>query len=204
MNASVAWWATWCAFATAASAQEPSLSPLVGFPAPSALETDLLQGEPRTVRGEWSLEASTLSVSKPAPFGPNLWFPDGSDAKASDAVIRFALAAGQAPKATLLFRATVDDNDLEALSGYGLTIQGTGIRFVQFENGHARSMGTRIDVERLVEQPRIEVVLTMIGPHLSAQVFDGDSLEPMAVLNVVGQRYFTGQIGVKGSAGTVV
>ncbi len=188
--------------AVAAPADVP-LSPHVGFPEMTEFESNLLVGEPSAVRGTWRLEGGELTLETPHVYGPNLWFPADAT-KVSEGLVRMRLRASASMRATLLVRASFVEEDLERFEGYGVTINGTSVRLVRFDRGYARSMGTKVELEGLTQRGELEIVLTMIGSYLSAQLYDAQSLEPLAVLTAVASRDVTGRIGVKAGPGVQI
>lgn len=191
------------ALAAAAPYEDAPFVPHSGFPTPTALEVDLLGETAFGSRGEWRQHAGELELVTPPDYGPSLWFP-AAPAAVSEGLVRMRVRSPAAVNATLLFRARVQDDNLENLSGYGVSINGTSVRLLRFDDGFARSMGARVEIEDLSGRSELELVLTMVGPQLTAQVFDAQSLESLAVLNAVGSRYLSGRVGVKSSPGVLI
>lgn len=184
----------------AATPVEKDVKPVAqaGFPGQVAGEFDLLVGDGSQARklGTWMRSGRGLRMTKPRGFGHNLYFPRTMPAF-RDGVMRVRFQSERNHDLTLLFRASAPADDLEAFNAYGLTIYKSEVRFTRFEDGYSRAMDTVVELPDLRSHRRLELVVTALGPHLNAQLFDGDSLESIAVLSVTDERYVGGEIGLR-------
>ncbi len=180
--------------------ERPATSPQVGFPGTSRYEKVLVGkgATPSSVRsrGRWQVDAQGVHLLQPHAFGDSYWFPKIEEPLA-DGSVRADVVFGGAVDTSLMFRCQLPDGDIEALSGYGLSVYAGGLGFYRWEDGYSRPMGASVRIAGLLERSGIEIVLTMIGPQITAQVFDLKTLAPLATLTVTGERFMHGSVGLR-------
>lgn len=177
--------------------QEFYEAPIAGVLGQGRNEIELLADSHGGVRARGGFEtAPALRLVSPPGYGPNVYFP-GQRYRFRDGMVRVRFFWRQRPDLTLLVRSAVNGQDLEHFDAYGLTIQGGELRFSRFEDGFAQSMDTSVTLDGIREHSTLEAVLTMVGPHLSAQLFDGKTLEFLGALMVTDERFVEGEIGLR-------
>lgn len=148
-------------------------------------------------RGTWRIDEGGLYLAEPVAFGWLYWLPAAPTARLGDGFVRARLRTGKRTDSTLLFRASVAPEDDDALSGYGLSLEKDLVRLYRFDQGLVRPMGAEVAVPGLLARPSLEVVLFVVGPHMSATVYDGDTLLPLAALAARDASYASGRVGVR-------
>lgn len=166
-----------------------------------ARETSMLEStEPWRARGTFTLSPTGLRLTAPAPFGENYFFPAGDAAEVNEGFIRARFVVGSRLDSTLLFRAQIDADDDDALSGYGFSIEKDRVRFYRWDAGVVRYLGAEWVAPGLQDRTRIEVNLFLVGPYFHAILYDGDQLTPLGTLSVSDGTYRTGRLGVRAHA----
>ncbi len=149
----------------------------VGFPEIADGFEHLLVGEaepPASARsrGTWRWTSDGVAIIQRPSFGDGYWFPSREAASIGDGAIRARIRFGERPEATLMFRCRWPQDDLERLSGYGLSIRRSGIKFVRWEKGLSRRVGAAVNAPALKGRDGVEVVVMLAGPLMTALVYD--------------------------------
>lgn len=169
----------------------PALSPDV--------ETELV-GAGAAPRGEasgtWLQEPGRLTLSVPDSSGVSVWLAEQGDL--ADGFVRWRVSDWRVSGAKLLLRARVDASRTYGLSGYVLVVSNDSLELWRTDEGVTRPTGFVTKAKGLGKVATLEVAVWMIGPHGSAQVFDGTTLPvtPLASLAWTDTRYTAGRVGV--------
>ena len=161
---------------------------LVGDGAP-ALEADQL--------GQWTFAEGRPSLVLAEETKENLWFPKSPAAEMADGFIRARFALGDRLDSTVLFRATVDPNDVIGFSGYGLSIARDVVEFHRWDRGEVQAMGESTRIKSLRTATSVELALWLVGPHMVAQLYDGKTLESLGSLVISDSTYPSGRLGLR-------
>ncbi len=172
-----------------------------GFPSFAAGAEALVVGKGRTpgtarTQGTWTWDARGLALVEPSRIGDSFWFPTKPEARLTDGAVRARLVFGSRADASLMFRATVPEA-VERVSGYGLSVEGNSLRFYRWDEGIATPQGAAISVPELRRRVGVEIVIFMVGPLITATVYDLDNLEQIATLALTERRYTTGEVGLR-------
>lgn len=104
-----------------------------------------------------------------------LWLPHERGAIVQDAVVRARFDVSKRLDATLLLRATVDKKTGRVVSGYGVQLRGWWVTLVRFSVAGAEEITTPQALYRLSKRESLEVVVTLLGDRIVAQVHDADN-----------------------------
>jgi len=180
-----------------AAAAEP------GFPsfdpqAEVSVLTAAAEGGEVFTRGRWELDASHLALLEHLPGKESLWLPQGQQAHLGDGFVRLRLAAKRRVAGTLLLRGRLEvPGDWETLSGYGLVVRRGRAKLARWDRGVARVMGDSLRVRGLARLKSLEVALWAVGPHITAQLYDGKTFKLLATLSVSDSTHPAGQVGFR-------
>ncbi|MEO1170677.1 MAG: M14 family zinc carboxypeptidase [Myxococcota bacterium] len=175
-------------------------APVSGFPETTEHERDLIGIGRGISRGRWTVNSRGVTLEKRHGYGANLWFPQ-IDGPIADGTLRARFESDRRMDFTLLFRCEFDQLDIENFRGYGLAVSSSTARFVRYDGGLYQGMGPGIKLPELADRASVEVVVTQVGPHITAQLFDGTTLESIGVLSVAAKRYMKGRVGIRGGVG---
>lgn len=151
-------------------------------------------------RGTWRVDEGGLGLVEPARWGWSYWLPEAPAARMADGFVRARFVVGERLDSTLLFRASVAEDDDDALSGYGLSLEKDLVRLYRWDRGIVRSLGAELAVPGLLERGSLEVTLFFVGPHVSATVYDGDTLQPLGAVAARDATYGGGRVGLRAHA----
>lgn len=184
--------------AMAAHAAEP------GFPSHDPQqETSLLRPTPADgegfARGRWEVGQQGLVLEEHPEAGKeSLWLPGAAAARLVDGFVRLRLQAPRGVAGTLLLRARLETpGSWESLSGYGLVIRRGRVKFARWDRGVARPLGAAVAVRGLARLKVLEVAVWLVGPHLTAQLYDGKSFKLLATLSVSDPLHTDGRVGFR-------
>ncbi len=118
------------------------------------------------------------------------------DAALFDGVVR-ARFEGAEVQASLLLRAELDPRGRRVRRAVGVRLAGRRAWPVVIEGGRARRAGRAVLVTRDPARRTTEVVLTLLGPRLVADVFDTDSGALLASLSADGLPFYPGRVAVR-------
>lgn len=146
--------------------------------------------------GTWLQEPGRLTLSVPDTSGVSAWLAEQGEL--ADGFVRWRVSDWRASGAKLLLRARVDASRTFGLSGYVLVVSNDSLELWRIDQGVTRPTGFTTKAKGLGKVATLEVAVWMIGPHGSAQVFDGKTLAvtPLASLAWTDTRYAAGRVGV--------
>jgi hypothetical protein len=136
-------------------------------------------------------------MAAPAAYGQSYWFPSHSAAAIGDGALRARVRFGERVDMSIMFRCRLPEEDLERLSGYGLSIERNALRFYRWEKGFPQTAGASVEVPELGERAGVEAVVILAGPLITALVYDLETLEPIATLTTTDARYSFGSVGLR-------
>lgn len=151
-------------------------------------------------RGEWRVDERGLAMVRPAPGGWTYWLPTAEHARVADGMVRARFLLGRTVDATLLLRAAVQDDDPLALSGYGVSLEPGQVALYRWDDGRASELGVPTRLSALQGARRVEVVAFCVGPHVTASLYDADTLAHLATLSAHDPTYATGRVGLRAHA----
>jgi hypothetical protein len=146
--------------------------------------------------GDWSANSDGLAVASYHIDKVNLWLATAAEASLGDGFVRLRLNTAKPLDTTLLLRTQRGAAGIGAVSGYGVVIDQERVQISRFDEGLASNTGASMKVAALGKATSLEVVVWMIGPHITAQVFD-ERLKPLATLTLTDARYSEGGVGVR-------
>jgi len=145
--------------------------------------------------GTWVEQPGRLSLAEHDQSGISLWLANQGDLV--DGFVRWQVTDWRSG-ARLLLRAHVDASKTYGLSGYVLAVTRDGVELLRVDDGVERPTGFSAKLKGLGNTAKLEVAVWMVGPHGSAQVFDGQKLPvtPLVSLAWTDTRYTSGRVGV--------
>ncbi|MGC6416769.1 MAG: M14 family zinc carboxypeptidase [Bradymonadia bacterium] len=142
----------------------------------------------RHKRGRWRSSKRGL---RPPKNGHYVYGP------LKDGQIRLRFSkSGRRDGLRILFRTHFDKRNRLPQSGYTFAIKGRQIWFERIEKGRFRWATSWGRLKRTYGQPRYEVVLTMVGETVSAQVYNERTGALHGQLSLTGVKPVTGDFGV--------
>jgi len=176
-----------------------------GFPSFDELRESLIAGRVQP-NAPWR---STLASTRGGPWregplglhveggtGERWWIPKDAPATVEDGIVRFRVVPGDRPELGLLFRVE-EDAQGATLSGYELQLAGKDLALRRWDRGLARGLGPSATLRRRAPAAPLEVIVFLVGPQLTALVFDGESFEQLAVLSAYETTYAVGRVGLR-------
>jgi hypothetical protein len=151
-------------------------------------------------RGAWHLTNEGLSLQAAAEPAWSYWLPTTPVARVADGLVRARLRAGARLDSSVLVRARVAPDDARALSGYGVSLERDAVQLHRWDAGLVHALSPRVKVAGLHKRARVEVVVFLVGAHLSAFVFDADTLDELASLTAHDATYSGGRVGLRAHA----
>jgi len=147
----------------------------------------------------WKADASgvVLDTVNDDERTQNYWIPTSDEAVMRDGFIRFRFDIGDRLDSTILFRGEVDLDDPAGFSGYGLSLERDTVHMYRWDAGGAMPLGESERVRSLRKIDSVEGAIWMIGPHITAHIYDGEDLETLATLVVTDTKYASGRIGLR-------
>ncbi len=171
-------------------------------PAAPSIEAVIVgQKKPQTAaaRGTWSASAKEVRLTAHAAFGEAFWFPSDPAARLKDGLVRLRVILGKKPALTLMVRADAPA-DLERTSGLGVALEDDKLRLFRYDAGVSRPLGAEVQLPAGTRQG-LELVVWLVGPHLTAQIHDLETLELLATLSARDERAESGAVGLRGGRG---
>ncbi len=149
-------------------------------------------------QGTWTVDERGLGLLGGAERGvPVYWISTDPDGQLADGLIRARIRHGSHADYTLLFRASAPAEAPEELEAYGLSIEKERVVLYRWHRGFVLEMGVSQEVPELRDRAGTELVVMMMGPWISAQVYDIDSLEPLASLAIHDRALASGAVGLR-------
>jgi hypothetical protein len=149
-------------------------------------------------QGSWEVDERGLGLLEDAERGVSpYWLAAAPEAQLADGLIRARVRHGSHADYTLLFRAHAPADAPEELESYGLSVEEDRVALYRWKRGYVHEMGVSQGVPGLRERAGTELVVMMIGPWLNAQVYDIDSLEPLASLSIHDRALAQGAVGMR-------
>lgn len=177
----------------------------VGFPGfDAARERVILGGVPGTSNyepvpqarssGTWREDQHALAFDGPEVGREGVWL---AGEPLADGLVRLRVELGGKVDMSLLVRAGWDPA-VALKTGYGVSLAGDRLRLDRWDHGMAVPLTPAVKVAGLGGKlRRVEVVVLLIGPQISAQVYDGGSFELLASVSGRDEAYPAGQVGVR-------
>lgn len=144
--------------------------------------------------GTWREDQHALALDERPAGRDALWLAmDGL----ADGLVRARVELDGKVDLSLLVRAA-GDPQAELQRGYGVSLAGDRLKLDRWDHGLAVPLTPAVKVAGLGGKlRRVEVVVMLVGPQISAQVFDGGTFELLASVSVRDEMYATGQVGVR-------
>ena len=190
-----------------APASKPASPSVSGFPQFDPLREATLWGKLRpddappsvssNATGSWHEDAGRLTPASLGELDEQLWFPHETKAQIADGLVRMRVELAGAIDVSLLLRQNYLGDPPRVLSGYDLSITGDLVRLHRWDRGMQLPMGPEAKLAKLGRRTSLEVVVTMVGPQLFANVYDGDTLEHLASAAVHDTTYAWGCVGLR-------
>lgn len=144
--------------------------------------------------GTWREDQHALALAERPGGRDALWL--AMDPLA-DGVVRARVELSGKVDLSLLVRAAADPA-AELQSGYGVSLAGDRLRIDRWDRGLAVPLTPAVKVAGLGGKlRRVEVVVMLLGPQISAQVYDGGTFELLASVSVRDASHAAGQVGVR-------
>lgn len=179
--------------------------------------------------GRWRHDGAGVGLQSPAGDRKASWVL--VQPEVADGFIRFRLRGARPKHLGLLVRATASrpthvgatagpgavarppavappPEAAQRLDGYHLALRGDAIAWMRWDAGVLRPLGVSARAPGLGRLGEVEVAIWAVGPHLSAQVYDGATLAPLAAVSVSDGAHRVGGAGIvqfsRGSTATVL
>lgn len=174
-----------------------------GVPALDARDETALVGAgaakaaPAESQGTWAAHGGEHALDKPDKSGTSWWMAADSQGPLQDGFVRARFAFDTKESAGLVVRAKIERTEKTAyLNGYVIGAAKGKIEFRRQQGGAATTLagGVAMPCKGLCE---LEVAVWMIGPHLVAKVYDGDTMKELASMVVSDASMPSGLFGVR-------
>jgi hypothetical protein len=144
--------------------------------------------------GTWREDQHALAFVERAVGRDGLWLAGDPLA---DGLVRLRIELAGKVDLSLLVRAAADPA-VELRSGYGVSLAGDRLRLDRWDHGVAVPLTPAVKVVGLGGKlRRVEVVVMLLGPQISAQVYDGGTFTLLASVSGRDDAYPTGQVGLR-------
>jgi hypothetical protein len=155
---------------------------------------DYVAVPPARSAGTWREDQHALALGERPGGRDGLWL--AMDPLA-DGLVRARVELAGKVDMSLLVRAAADPA-AELQSGYGVSLAGDRLRLDRWDHGLAVPLTPAVKVAGLGRKlRRVEVVVMLLGPQISAQVYDGGTFELLASVSARDDGYPLGQVGLR-------
>ncbi len=146
----------------------------------------------------WREDQGKLAFAERAPNLDGLWLPAET---LGDGLVRLRVEVDGKLDMSLMVRvdaaAGVGAGPAEVLGGYGVSLAGDRVRIDRWDRGLAFPLTPAAHVKGLAKRKQLEVVVMLLGPQITAQVYDGASFELLATLSVRDAVHAAGRVGLR-------
>jgi hypothetical protein len=149
-------------------------------------------------QGKWQVQRDLLLRDG---NGEASWWLAAQTEKLQDGFVRGRIRAHHAQTTSLIVRANVQrkangKGELAILTGYGVTWHDGRLAWRRFDGGAQKvlSQGVALGHKGVHE---LEIQVFLLGPHLLAQVFDAETMQPLATLTASDATYAEGTVGLR-------
>lgn len=143
--------------------------------------------------GTWQASAEGVRLTATGPGRQAHWLAEA--AGVGDGFVRFRLRGARPKHLGLWVRAQAHKGEVARVNGYHLAVRGDALVWMRSDRGVLRSLGAETKIKGLSRRSALEVAVWMIGPHLAAEAFDGDSLEALGSVSVSDGAFASGGVG---------
>lgn len=153
----------------------------------------IAEGARTLARGTFVADAQGVALRAPAPERQSTWLLEGPTL--GDGFLRVRLEGARPKHVGVLVRARARGGDARRVDGYHLAIRSDGIVWMRRDGGVLRELGASTTIRRLSKRRSLEVAVWLVGEHLVAEVFDGNSLASLGSVSVSDRAYASGGVG---------
>lgn len=153
-------------------------------------------------QGRWSVTAARVWRDDSSSDAANWWLGQVDGGPLQDGFVRARLQVHPGQTTALVVRAserrTGGDSkaELSGLHGYAVTIDKGRVELRRLDGGAQKALSGGVAYE--LKSPReLEVHVWMIGPHLQAQVMDGETMQVVAAVTASDAVYPQGHVGMR-------
>jgi hypothetical protein len=147
---------------------------------------------PADRHGSWHEQPGRLSVD-PHPSHDHYFVPKSPDF--ADGFVRLRVTTPREGAVAVGVRVAVT-GDVRGLDGYALVVTRKDAHWARWDHGRLRAIDQPLAIDGLAKSAALDLELWAIGPHLGAQLRDGDSLAPLGALSVTDGKYTAGRTGL--------
>lgn len=151
------------------------------------------QAGPADQRGAWQATPGRLALTSIDATREHYFVPRTPEF--ADGFVRLRIETPRAGKVVLALRATAS-SDVAGLSGYGVELTRGSMTLVRWDHGRLRPLDRPVPLPRLPASKTVEIEAWLVGPHLGAQVLDGDTLQSLGSSSTSDTTYTHGRTGV--------
>ena len=179
-----------------------------GTPALDSRDERILVGPgvkppPAISTGDWSVGPGRVAYNGPTKGLEGYWFPKGDGSRLGDGFVRARVSGVGPVDVSLMLRATVTKGGA-VRNGYGVSLERGRLLLYRWDRGRAKAVTEGVHVVGLAEAKRLELVVWMIGPHLSVHLYDGRTLASLVTHTWSDATHVRGRVGFRahGRTGT--
>ncbi len=149
-------------------------------------------------QGKWQATPSLVGRSG----GPDTsWWLAAATDKLQDGFVRARVRAYSGQSTALLVRSSVQrkqegKTELAWLSGYGVTWHDGRLTWRRFDGGNQKALSAGVALPRKGVH-ELEIHVFLLGPHLTAQVYDAETMQALATLTASDATYPSGAVGLR-------
>ena len=143
--------------------------------------------------GRWQTDADGVRLAAAGPGRQAHWLSEATTV--ADGFVRFRLLGSRPKHLGLWVRAMAVKGDVARVDGYHLALRGDAMVWMRCDRGVLRGLGAEVKIQGLSRRSSLEVAVWMVGPHLVAEAFDGESLASLGAVSVSDAAHSAGGVG---------
>ena len=149
-------------------------------------------------QGKWQVEKALVGKNS----GPDVsWWLAAGATELQDGFVRARIRAYSGQSQSLMVRSRVERSsdgktEMARLSGYGLTWSDGRLTWRRFDGGQQKAMAAGVALARKGVH-ELEIHVFLLGPHMTAQVYDAETMQALATLTASDAGYPSGAIGLR-------
>lgn len=149
---------------------------------------------PADRKGPWQIAPGHLALPHVDDTHEHWFVPQAPDM--TDGFVRLRLETPRAGKVALGLRIAVDAKDVALLSGYAIVLGKADVTLSRWDHGRLRPLDRPVPLPGLAASKTVEIEAWLVGPHLGAQILDGETLKPLGSASLSDTTYVHGRTGV--------
>lgn len=149
-------------------------------------------------QGKWQAEKALVGRIGGPETG---WWLAAASNELQDGFVRARVRAYSGQSQSLLVRSRVQRSqdgktELALLSGYGVTWNDGRLTWRRFDGGSQKALSAGVALARKGVH-ELEIHVFLLGPHLTAQVYDAETMQALATLTASDASYPSGAVGLR-------